>query len=134
MIVTGLDEKQYKLKLESRETKKSKLHLQALELLKSIYPYDKIYEDVTLPGSKTMSRKSLLYVDLYLPNRNLMVEVHGEQHFKYNSHFYKDKHQFFKAKARDRDKLAWCDKNGINIIVLGFDNHDEWENIVVNRG
>ena len=72
--------------------------------------FNRILEEVTLPGTKTSSRRTLLYADLYIPNRDLIVEVHGEQHFKFNSFFHKDKMAFFKAQARDKDKRAWCHK------------------------
>jgi len=95
--------------------------------LKEIFPYDRILEEVTLPGTKTGSRRSLLYADLYVPNRSLIVEVHGEQHFKFNSFFHKDKMAFFKAQARDKDKRAWCDLNDMTLIELNYnESEDEW--------
>lgn len=133
MNVIGLDDKEYKMSLKNRGTSKSKLHSSALDLVKDIFPFDPIYEDVTLPGSKSMSRKSLLYVDIFLPKRDLMIEVHGEQHFKYNSHFYKDKFSFYRAQARDRDKAEWCFRNDICLVELSFNNKEEWRNLIVNR-
>ena len=63
----------------------------------------------------------------FIPNRNLIIEVHGEQHFKFNSFHYTSKLSFFKAKARDRDKKEWCDLNDITIIEFNFNEDvDDW--------
>ena len=36
--------------------------------------------------------------------------------------------EFLKAKARDRDKVKWCELNEINIVELKYDESDEqWE-------
>ena len=132
MNVAGLDGKTWKWnpsrsQASVDEKNRSSLHKKARKLLKDIYHYDRILEEVTLPGTKTGSRKTLLYADLYVPNRDLIVEVHGEQHFKFNSFFHKDKMAFFKAKGRDNDKKAWCDLNHIRLIVLNYnESEDEW--------
>ena len=132
MNVAGLDGKTWKWnpsrsQASVDEKNRSSLHKKARKLLKDIYPYDRILEEVTLPGTKTGSRKTLLYADLYVPNRDLIVEVHGEQHFKFNSFFHKDKMAFFNAKGRDNDKKAWCDLNHIRLIVLNYnESEDEW--------
>ena len=105
---------------------RSQYHIKARNLLRKIYPRDKILEEVSLPGSKTSRRKSILRADLFIPNRSLIVEVHGEQHFKYNSHFFKDKMSFYKAQARDRDKSEWCVLNNIKLIELKY-NEDIYE-------
>jgi hypothetical protein len=132
MHVEGLDGKTWKWnpsrsQASVDEKNRSSLHKKARLILKEVYPYDRILEEVTLPGTKTGSRKTLLYADLYVPNRDLIVEVHGEQHFKFNSFFHKDKMAFFKAQARDKDKRAWCKLNHMNLIELNYDeSEEEW--------
>ena len=73
---------------------------------------DRILEEVTLPGTKTI-RSKCLRADFYIPNRNLIVEVHGEQHFRFNAFHFDDKLAFFRAQARDRNKADWCKLNEI---------------------
>jgi len=129
MNVKGLDGREYSwtpARNQSRSKEKSSLHNKAKKLLEEIYPFDRILEEVSLPGSKTSRRKSILRADLFIPNRSLIVEVHGEQHFKYNSHFFKDKMSFYKAQARDRDKSEWCVLNNIKLIELKY-NEDIYE-------
>ena len=66
-----------------------------------------------------------------MPNRNIMVEVHGEQHHKFNKFFFSNKLSFYKAQARDRDKKEWCDINSIKLIefkkVTMAKDIDEWQ-------
>lgn len=132
MIVLGLDGKEHKWNPSRRQSSvgdknRSKLHIKARAILKDLFPFDRVLEELTLPGTKTSSRRTLLYADFYIPNRSLIVEVHGEQHFKFNSFFYKDKMAFFKAKARDSDKRDWCDINGITLIEFNHnENIDDW--------
>tara|TARA_R110000744_G_scaffold3161_1_gene12261 strand:+ start:3967 stop:4380 length:414 start_codon:yes stop_codon:yes gene_type:complete len=132
MDIFGLDGKAYKWnpsrsQASVSEKNRSSLHKKARILLKDLFTYDRILEEVTLPGTKTASRKSILYADFYIPNRDLVIEVHGEQHFKFNSFFYKDKLSFFKAKARDNDKRAWCKLNRITMIELNYNESEgEW--------
>jgi hypothetical protein len=106
---------------------KSKLHKKAKIILKDCFPYDTIYEEVSLPGTKTSSRRSILRADFYIPSRNLIVEVNGEQHFVFNKFHYKDKLSFFRAQARDRDKKEWCNINEIRIIEFDYnEGEDDW--------
>ena len=127
MKVIGLDGNSYNWKPKSNNGIKSKLHKKAKKTLDICYPYDTIYEEVSIPGTKTTARRGTLRADLYIPNRNLIVEVHGEQQFKFNKFHYKDKLSFFRAQARDRDKLEWCSLNEIRFVTFNYnENEDEW--------
>ena len=132
MYVTGLDNKHYvwnpaKKQAKVKDENKSSLHKKAKRLLKEVYPFDRILEEVKLPGTRTTRRRSSLAADFFIPNRTLMIEVHGEQHYTYNSFFFKNSMEFYKAQARDRDKIRWCEINDIGFIELPFDeSEDEW--------
>jgi hypothetical protein len=129
MKVIGLDGKLHNWKPKSGDGKKSKLHQKAKTLLDIHFPYDRILQEVSLPGSGGISRKGVLRADFYIPNRNIIIEVHGEQHFKFNKFHYKDKLSFFRAQARDRDKKEWCVLNEIKIIVFNYnETEEEWKN------
>jgi len=126
--ITGLDGRGYSWNPKSGGGKKSKLHQKAKKLLELCFPYDRILEEVTLPGTKTIKNKSLR-ADFYIPNRTLVVEVHGRQHFEFNAFHFKDKLSFFRAQARDRNKLEWCRLNDIRVVELNYNEDiDEWRN------
>ena len=130
MKITGLDGKEYSWNPSGKESsskKRSNLHEKAKKLLDILFPYDRILEEVSLAGTNKDIRRGTLRADFFIPNRNLIVEVHGEQHFKFNKFFFKDKLSFFKAQARDRDKKEWCRINDIKIVEFNHDeNIDDW--------
>ena len=101
--------------------------MRARNLLKEIYNSYRILEEVKLPGSTALHRKSVLYLDFYIPSIKLGVEVHGEQHYDYNPFFHRSKADFIKGQVRDDDKINWCELNGIELITLKYsESDDEW--------
>lgn len=133
MKVKGINGKEYVWNLSKYDVfyddkrKRSKYHIRARNLLKEIFHSYRILEEVKLPGSTELHRKSVLYLDFYIPSLMMAFEVHGEQHYEYNPFFHKSKADFLKAKARDEDKIEWCKLNNIQIVVLNFkESDDEW--------
>jgi len=105
-------------------TNKSSLHLRARTLLVSIFPTLQILEEVPIP----LRKSETLYLDFYLPLNRMCVEVHGEQHYKFVSHYHNSQLGFVKHKKRDKDKIEWCDINNIKYIELPFNEDDkQWE-------
>ena len=104
----------------------SKLHVEARQIIKEIFPFESIAEEFPLFGTR-------LFADFYIPSTNLIIEVHGKQHFVHNDHFYSSSMDFFKAKARDKKKYVWADENEIVIIELHYNNKKEWKNILEDR-
>jgi hypothetical protein len=139
MKVRGINGKEYVWNLSSYDVfyddarKRSKYHLRARNLLREIFNSYRILEEVKLPGSTALNRKSVLYIDFYIPSIKMGFEVHGEQHYKYNPFFHKSQADFLKAKARDEDKIEWCEINDIDIIVLKYsESDDEWRKQITN--
>jgi len=130
MNVKGLDGKEYSWNPSASQancSSRSSLHLKAKKLLDEIFPHDRILEEVSLVGSKTSRRRGTLRADFFIPNRMLLIEVHGEQHHKFNNFFFNDKISFYKAKARDSDKREWCELNDIQLIEFNYNEGiDEW--------
>ena len=113
---------------------RSNLHILARKILRSEFPYDRILEEVPLPGSHKPSRKSTLFVDFLIPSSSLAVEVHGRQHFEFVAHFHGDVQGFRKSKARDRDKARWLEINSITLVVLNYsETENEWRQRIINR-
>jgi hypothetical protein len=134
MRCKGLDNREYSLNfVEKRRGKVSQYHEKARELLTELFPFDKIYEEVRLPGSSS-SRNADLTADFFIPSKLLILEVQGEQHGKFNSFFYPTRLDFFKAQARDRSKKEWCEINGITLIELQYDKSSDWTETIKSRG
>ena len=133
MNVLGINGKSYVWNLSKYDVfyddkrKRSKYHLKARSLLKDIFNSYRILEEVKLPGSTLPHRKSVLYLDFYIPSIRLAIEVHGEQHYKFNAYFHKSKADFLKSLARDDDKIIWCELNDIRLVILKYsESEDEW--------
>ena len=136
MKIQGLDGKEYKLNFNKSRvsTNCSKLHIRARNLLISEFQYDRIYEEIALPGTKNERQIKPLMADFIIPLRNIIIEVQGEQHYKFNTFFYYNKIEFYKAQARDRNKAQWCELNKIKLICLPFNESDiEWLERIRNR-
>lgn len=125
MQVKGLDGKFYNFKLVDNSTENcSEPHSKAREIIKIVFPFVNFYEEVYLPGSDG------LRADFFLPLEKLIVEVHGEQHYKMKAHFHGSMAGFLNSLKRDKKKKEWCEINGIKLIILPFDRKDEWQTIL----
>lgn len=129
MKIIGLDGEVYHLNISKNSHARgvvSSHHARARDLLVGLYPLELVFEEVTLPGSKTLMGKNLV-VDFYLPGKSLMVEVHGEQHYKFVEHFHGNKLEFARAKMRDKNKREWCELNGVVLVEFPYnEDNEEW--------
>ena len=139
MKVTGINGREYAWNLTSYtvdandKRKRSKYHIRARNILKQIFHSYRILEEVKLPGSTESHRKGVLYLDFYIPQIMLAVEVHGQQHYEYTPFFHKNKAEFALAQSKDDDKIKWCELNKIDIIVLKYSDTDEqWRDHIEN--
>lgn len=127
MKITGIDGKYYSWhpSLSTLHPKEgSRYHILATKLLKELFPFDNIYEEVILPGSGN-SRN--LIADFVIPAKKIVVEVQGEQHYQ-KTFFHKTKLEFQQAQLRDTAKARWCQLNGLTLITLPYmETIDEWK-------
>lgn len=102
---------------------RSSYHVKARKLIKQIFPTSTLLEEVPI---KTEPRQTL-YLDFYMPLYQIAIEVHGAQHFKYTTHFHKNKMAYILQLKRDRQKQEWCSLNNIQLTVLKYNEaEDEW--------
>ena len=111
---------------DNDEEKHSDLHNKAKKIIKEVYPTDPLCEELYLPGP--------LYIDLFLPIRRIAVEVHGQQHYDFNSFFFKDKLKFGRAQQRDKKKAEWCELNNITLIEFAYNESEEEWKIKLQQG
>lgn len=128
MRVTGLDGREYNLKISNSEPKSS-LHKRALDVTRGIFRSDTILNEVSLPGAGNKITKTL-YADIMIPSRRLIIEVHGEQHYKRVPFFQNSQRDFLMGQMRDRRKKEWSELNRFTVIELPFDRESEWENMI----
>jgi len=126
MKIIGFNNKEYQLKVKRRKVDTSKLHVRARAIIKDFFPMNTFYEEVTLPGSRT-HKNDTLYADFLSIQLKIIVEVHGQQHYEYNSHFHKSQAAFRSSNRRDQLKLEWAELNGFQVIEFPYnETDDEW--------
>jgi hypothetical protein len=109
--------------------RRSKLHVEARKILYELFPTMRILEEVPIkPRSKTQ------FLDFFINNIKLAVEVHGQQHYKFNTMYHASAQDFLNQRKNDTDKRDWCETNNITLIELPYDKKvEEWKEIIQSR-
>lgn len=119
--------KEYNWKIKSKPRNNcSSLHVLAKQIIKEIFPYEQIFEEVFIPKIK-------LYLDILLLLRRICIEINGEQHFRQISHFHSNKLEFLKSQNRDRIKAQVLQENDIKLIVLKYNESNLWKQQIINQ-
>ena len=77
-------------------------------------------------------RVSSCRFDFYLPQKNVLVEYDGSQHFIFNLHFFGSRGEFLKAQERDRLKNSAALAMGIPLYRIPYwdlDNIKSFEDL-----
>lgn len=108
---------------------RSKLHLEARKIIYDLFPTMQILEEVPIkPRFKTQ------YLDFYINQIKLAIEVHGQQHYKFNTMFHASAQDFINQRKNDSDKREWCEINNITIVELPYNKKvEEWKQIIQSR-
>lgn len=129
MKIQDLDGNIHKWKIEGSivrsndQRPRSQLHLTARSLIKEIYPTLQICEEV----AAQIKRDQKVFLDFYINTIKTVVEVHGQQHYKFNSLYHTSAQDFLNQKKRDQDLQDWCVLNNLNYIELPFnEDKDKW--------
>ena len=103
---------------------RSKLHLTGRELLIELFPTVQVLEEVLVP----LTRYEKGYFDFYINTLKLVIEVHGQQHYKFNSLFHTSAQDFANQRKKDRRKQEWCEYNNITYIELPYnEDKEQWK-------
>ena len=109
---------------------RSKLHLAARNILIEMFPTVQILEEVLIP----ITRNERGYLDFYINTLKLAVEVHGQQHYKFNSLFHTSAQDFANQRKKDRRKQERCEYNNITYLELPYNESiEEWKTRIVQR-
>lgn len=71
-----------------------------------------------------LKHKKTLFLDFYLPEYNIAVECQGKQHFEEISS-WGGKEGLEERKNRDEAKLKSCEKNGVKLEYICFNDNIE---------
>lgn len=70
--------------------------------------------------------------DFYIPEKHLIIEFHGEQHYSFVSHFYKTLEEWRKALDRDKIKQEKALENGLNYLIIPYNFQNRLKEILDN--
>ena len=59
-----------------------------------------------------------LEIDMYCEELKLAVEYHGLQHYRFIPHYHKTPEVFEAQKERDKQKIVFCARAGIKLIII----------------
>ncbi len=97
--------------IEWDEKSKSKIQFAAKQFLKDYWRDHVVFEEFPVAGTR-------LRFDFYNANKNIAVEINGEQHVKYVPFFHKRRSNFVSQIRRDQQKIDFCELNEINLLEI----------------
>lgn len=63
--------------------------------------------------------------DFYIPSLNLIIEIHGTQHYEFTKMFHISFDNFENRIIIDNIKMNWAKNNGYNYMILPYDSVNE---------
>lgn len=91
---------------------RSKMQFEVKNFIKNYWFNDIVFEEFPIVGTR-------MSLDLYNGNKNIAIEVQGEQHLKYTPFFHgKSKTTFLSQIRRDNDKQEFCKLNKIKLVEV----------------
>lgn len=76
-----------------------------------------------IPTSSVKKRGQKRKYDIYIPSHNLIVEIHGLQHYEYVEHFFKTEKAFLRRQGTDRKKRELAEWLGYKYMEVDFREH-----------
>lgn len=115
----------YRLKKRSRGSRYTvqNFHKNEIELTKIIESYYGVSNVVTSYHPKwAISPRQVLYeYDIFIKNKDILVEYNGRQHYEFTPFFHKNERNFRKQQQRDAHKVKLAKKNGGTLIIFRYD-------------
>jgi hypothetical protein len=98
--------------IDWEESSKSKLQYSVKSFLHEYWKNNVVFEEFPVAGTR-------LSLDFYNASKSVAIEVQGAQHRRYVSHFHGGhKLNYLDQIRRDKQKLEFCDLNGIKLIEV----------------
>ena len=92
--------------------KNSKLEKVALDVLR--------YSSVKHKKHFRFSELGRLSYDFYLPKHKILIEMDGEQHFRFVEYFHRNQKGWLKQQYRDQEKDKFARRNGYTLIRIPY--------------
>jgi len=59
-------------------------------------------------------------IDIFVPSLGIAFEIHGKQHYEYNSFFHKSALDWNVSKLQDKRKLEYLKEHGIKVVEIPY--------------
>lgn len=97
--------------------------------LKELFPHENIIGEHYIYYKGTR-----LFFDFFLKSYNILIEVQGEQHYKYSRHFHGSVESFKAQRYRDNLKVEYVEEDSTLTLVYFYDKIDNiTKDLVINR-
>lgn len=115
----------FRLKKRSRGSRYTKedYHKSEIKLTKFIEEYygkNDVYTGVH-PIWAVSDKKVLCEFDILIKSRKILVEYNGDQHYKFNKFFQKNRNKFYKQRYRDKKKYKLAEEHGYKVVIFKYD-------------
>lgn len=97
--------------IDWNEKSRSKIQFKAKQFLKPFWSGHVVFEEFPVAGTR-------LKFDFYNANKNIVVEINGQQHVKFVKFFHKTRSNFLSQIRRDQQKIDFCELNQIKFIEI----------------
>lgn len=95
----------------------SEIEESVYEVIKSAFPNFKVHRQyyIKLEGQR-------LFFDFFIKELNILIEVQGQQHYKFSKFYHGSLRGFYNSKKRDNMKKYWAAENGYCLVILDDSN------------
>lgn len=100
-----------KYRIDWRKDSRSQFQTHVKRFLYPFWKHDIVFEELRMVGTR-------LTFDFYNANRQIAVEVQGDQHVKYVKFFHKNKNKYLEQLKRDDKKMRFCEVNDIKLVEI----------------
>ncbi len=106
----------------------SKIADDVCTLVNELFPHETIIFEYY-----TYYKNSKLFFDIYIKSLNILIEIQGNQHFKFIKHFHGSVEKFYAQKRRDNFKISYCEENNFTLVYF-YDKVDKiTEDLILER-
>lgn len=74
--------------------------------------------------------RNLFIIDFYLPDRNIFIEFHGQQHYKFIAYWHKTEDKLQEQQDRDHRLREYCKQHRIMLIEIPYTELKNIDNIL----
>lgn len=85
-----------------------------------------------IANESILCKNKYIYVDFFIPDKNVIIEFQGEQHYKPTG-FVNSKETFESQQYRDESVKFFCKNHGIKLIEIPYTEFDKIEKILKRK-